>query len=200
LGYSVLEFLTENTIQLLIIFVAPGFISLKIWGLIHPSQKILISESLIEAIIFSSFNYIITIWLYLITKNTNFIWIYFLIVLIVFPILWPILLKAILDLKFFKKIIISLIPKSWDYFFSKRECCFMLVHLNNGRIIGGLYGIDSFASSYPEKEDIYLQEVWKVDAEGKFIERVIGSKGLLVNYDAIEYIELFDIDGGGNNG
>jgi hypothetical protein len=98
----VLEYLTENTVQLLILFVAPGFISLKIWGLIHPSRKILISESLVEAIIFSSFNYITTIWLYLIIKNTDFIWIYFFIVLVAFPVLWPILLTAILNIKFLR--------------------------------------------------------------------------------------------------
>ncbi len=194
-----LEFLTENTIQLLIVFVAPGFISLKIWGLIQPSQKILISESLIEAIIFSSFNYIVTIWLYFLTRDTNLFWVYLCSVLIVFPVLWPLLLKRILSFKSFNKINTSLIPKSWDYFFSKGESCFMLIHLNNGRIIGGLYGMGSFASSYPEKEDIYLEEVWKVDAEGKFIEKVIGSKGLLINQDLIEYIELFDVNGGENN-
>jgi hypothetical protein len=174
--------------------VAPGFISLKIWGLIHPSQKIVLSESLIEAIIFSSFNYIVTIWLYIGTKDSNLVWIYFITVLIIFPIIWPILLKLLLNNKLLKNKIISLIPKSWDYFFSKRECCFMLIHLNNGRIIGGLYGLDSFASSYPEKEDVYLQEIWKVDEEGKFIEKIPDTRGLLVNHDVIEYIELFRIN------
>ena len=195
--------MTENMAQLLMILVAPGFISLKIWGLIHPSQKIQISESLTEAIIFSSFNYIVTIWLSFLVKDTHFAWIYFVAAMIVFPVLWPILLKRILNSTFLKKKIISIIPKSWDYFFSRKECCFMLIHLNNGRIIGGLYGPDSFASSYPEKEDLYLQEVWKVDEEGNFIEKISGSKGVLVHYDVIEYIELFDIfdiNEGENNG
>ena len=75
----------------------------------------------------------------------------------------------------------------------------MLIHLNNGRMIGGLYGTDSFASSYPEKEDIYLQEIWKIDTEGNFIEKITGSKGLLINHDVIEYVELFNIPEGGNN-
>ena len=72
---------------------------------------------------------------------------------------------------------------------------------NNGRIIGGLYGPDSFTSSYPEKEDVYLQEIWKIDEAGRFMERIPGSKGVLVNYDVVEYIEFFNInrDGGENN-
>jgi hypothetical protein len=196
-----LDFLTENTVQLIILFVAPGFISLKIWGLIHPSQKVLISESLIEAIIFSSFNYIATIWLYYVLNESGFLWLYFLCVLVLFPLLWPILLKGILNIKFLKRKTISLIPKSWDYFFGKRKECFMLIHLKNKRIIGGLYGADSFASSYPEKEDVYLQEIWKIDENGGFIEKIPDSKGLLVNHDAIEYIELFNyyIEEGENN-
>jgi hypothetical protein len=193
-----MEVLNENTIELILRFVVPGFISLKIWGLIHPSPKLLLSESLIEVIIFSCFSYASTIWLYSLLKETPFIVVYYLTVIII-SFLWPILFKFILNIKLFKKIKISLIPKSWDYFFSKRELCFMLIHLNNGKMIGGLYGIDSFASSYPEKEDLYLQEVWKIDSEGKFIEKILGSKGLLVNHSLIEYIELFDVTEGGNN-
>ena len=74
----------------------------------------------------------------------------------------------------------------------------MLIHLTNGRVIGGLYGLDSFASSYPEKEDIYLQEVWAVDNEGRFLEQIPQSKGLLINYKAVEYIEFFDDEGESN--
>jgi len=192
-----LEFLTENTPVLIIVWVAPGFISLKIWSLVHPSQKIRISESIIEAIIFSGFTYIATIWLFFLIRDISFIWVYFLAVLIV-SVLCPILLKNILGSKFLKQKTISLIPKSWDYFFWKKKCCFMLVHVEKGRVIGGLYGPDSFASSYPEKEDIYLQEVWKIDEKGKFLERIPGSKGLLVNSDVIEYIEFFDIQGENN--
>jgi len=194
-----LDFLNENTIQLIILFIVPGFISLKIWGLINPSKKILISESLIEAIVFSCINYIIVIWAYPLLKRTSYIYVYYIGASVIIPILWPILINILLKIKFLNKLNISLIPKSWDYFFSKKECCFMLIHLNNGKMIGGLYGTASFTSSYPEKEDIYLQEIWKIDTEGKFIEKIEGTKGLLVNYDVIEYIELFNINEGENN-
>jgi hypothetical protein len=193
-----LEYLTGNNLQLLIFFVAPGFISLRIWGLIQPSKKAILSESIIEAIVFSSLNYIATAWIYWVL-NPDLVWLYYVIVLIICPILWPIVLRFLLTRKIFRNKIINLIPKSWDYFFSKREGCFMLIHLNNGRIIGGLYGLDSFTSSYPEKEDIYLQEVWKVDEEGKFVEKIFDTKGLLVNYNAIEYIELFNMNEGERN-
>lgn len=192
-----MEILNENIIRLIILFVAPGFISLKIWGLISPTQKTKLSDSLIEAVIFSSFNYIITAWLYDILREFVFVWIvwvYYLLVIVILPILWPILLKAVLNIKFIKEKIISPIPKSWDYYFIKRGPCFMLIHLNDGELLGGLYGLGSFASSYPEEEDLYLQEVWEIDEDGSFIKKMTDTKGLLINHSAIKYIEFFDIN------
>lgn len=54
-----------------------------------------------------------------------------------------------------------------------------------------MYASGSAASSYPEPEDLYLEEVWNIDDEGKFIERVEDTMGLLVNSETIDYIELF---------
>ena len=125
-----MEFLTNDNIQLFILFVIPGFISLKIWGLIHPSHKLVLSESLLEALAFSCFNYIGTYWLYSIFLKIELVWVYFLLALFIFPLFWPRLLKLILTSRTIKKRIISITPKSWDYFFNKRECCFMLIHIN----------------------------------------------------------------------
>jgi len=186
--------LTEDNIKLFSLFIIPGFLSLKIWGLLHPSQKLVLSESIMEALVFSCFNYITTYWLYSILDKADCIWIYFLIVLFITPIVWPVLLKFVLTSRSIKNKIISITPKSWDYFFNKRECCFMLVHINNGDVIGGLYGDDSFASSYPEKNDVYLQEIWETDEDGKFKEKIPNTRGLLINPDIIDYIELFTIN------
>jgi hypothetical protein len=191
-----MEYLTENNLQMIILYVAPGFISLKIWALIQPSRKTALSESIMEAIVFSSFNYIATAWVFFLLRLAGITWLYYLIyfiVLIVCPVMWPVLLRRLLTSKVLRNKIISPIPKAWDYFFSKRDRCFILVHLNNERIIGGFYGLDSFASSYPEKEDLYLEEVWKVDSAGKILDKITDTKGLLINHDVIEYIELFDI-------
>jgi hypothetical protein len=119
-----MDLLANNTFGLFVVIVAPGFISMKIWGLI-------------------------------------------------------------------KKKIINPIPKAWDVFFRKQQPCFMMVHLKNGQIIGGLYAYASAASSYPEKEDLYLQELWELDDEGRFEKPIDGTMGLLVNNDSVDYIELF---------
>jgi len=185
-----LEFLNENTIKLIMLFVAPGFISMKVWGLIHPSEKVKITNSLIEAIIFGGAYYIFVSWF---TSMVCLSDIFLVPLLFVLSIICPIFLKLILGFNIIKDKTISTIPKSWDYFFSNQKVrFFVLIHLKNERIIGGLYGGDSFASSYPEKEDLYLEEVWRLNEEGIFMEKTPDTKGLLINYDEIEYIELFN--------
>jgi len=44
-------------------------------------------------------------------------------------------------------------------------------------------------------EDLYLQEVWDIDNNGKFTKPVEGTMGLLVNYNTVDYIELFKAEG-----
>ena len=70
----------------------------------------------------------------------------------------------------------------------------MLIHLKNEKLIGGLYYSKSFASSYPEKQDLYIEEVWKINDNGEFQERIKGTKGILINYEIIEYIEFFTME------
>ncbi len=67
----------------------------------------------------------------------------------------------------------------------------MLVHLKGGRIIAGYYGPNSFASSFPQDQDIYLEEVWKVNNKGEFISKIGETKGILLSSDGIDYIEFF---------
>jgi hypothetical protein len=71
----------------------------------------------------------------------------------------------------------------------------MLIHLKDGQIIGGLYAYESAASSYPESEDLYLQEVWEIDNKGKFTKPIEGTMGLLVSYNTVDFIELFKAEG-----
>jgi hypothetical protein len=194
-----MDFLANNNIGIFIVIVAPGFISLKIWKLIHPSRYISFADSLYEAFFYGVFNYfVIVVWFpSLITSiNTTLGIIAYVISLVIMPVLLPFVWKWILKRKFIKNITINPIPRAWDNFFIRGIPCFMLIHLKDGQIIGGLYAYESAASSYPEEEDLYLQEVWEIDNNGKFIKPIEGTMGLLVNYNTVDYIELFKAEGG----
>jgi hypothetical protein len=188
------DLLETNKIILLIIFILPGFISLKVWKLLVPSHEIKISEYSIETICYSVINFALLFWLIPIAgKQAGFIqYLLYTCILLIGPIIWPIVWKLLITSKFLKGHIIHPTPKAWDYYFSLGRSCFMLIHLKNGNRIGGLYYKNSFASSYPETSDLYIKEVWKINENGAFEKKIENTDGMLISYDIIDYIELFN--------
>jgi hypothetical protein len=183
------EFNIKN-LESLIFFVAPGFISLKVWGILNSSPRFRLSESLIEAAIYSSWNAVIFLRLFDILKAVHPILAYG-VVYIALPILWPILVYFLSKIRFIKT---RLTPTAWDHFFNLKEDCFLRLHLKNNQLLGGLYTAKSFASAYPEKEGLYLSELWRLDKEGEFYEPVENSGGLLVNFKEVSFIEIYKLN------
>jgi hypothetical protein len=178
-----------------LLFVVPGFISLKTWRIINPSQPLKAADQLLDLVVFSLLNYVLLFWLVnwgnAIDRIDVGVAIH-LAVLLIFPLLWPILVRGILTSRFLQGKVIHPTPTSWDFFFSKGKPCFVLIHLKTGKLIGGLYDGESFASSYPEPRDLYLSEVWKIDSSGAFSEPIDQTAGVLIAYDQIAYLELFE--------
>jgi len=59
-------------------------------------------------------------------------------------------------------------PRAWDELFSRGEAAYVIVTLKNGGKIAGYYGPRSFASSYPNPEDLYLEAVVPLDDDDNF--------------------------------
>lgn len=188
------ELFDINKIQLILIFVIPGFVSYKVWSLFIPSKDVAIKDYIIEIICYSFINFALLFWLINIAEQLQGFWqvLLYLIILFIAPIIWPLIWIKILKSGGLKGKIIHPQPTAWDFFFGIGKECFMLIHLNTGKMIGGLYYLNSYASSYPQQKDLYLKEVWKITDEGKFIKKIEASEGLLICYNAIEYIELFN--------
>jgi len=187
-----------DKLTLFLLFFIPGFISIKVYNLLYPSEQKDFSAFLLEAIGYSSLNFAVLSWLIIIIHSGNFYddhrtWYLICLFLILFtiPLLWPILFFKISDWGLFKKYIVSPIQKPWDYVFRGREVFWIIIHLRDGRKIGGRYDRNSFSSSYPSKEQIYLEEVWKLDEDGIFKEPIKGSKGIIVLGEEILAIEFF---------
>jgi hypothetical protein len=182
--------LNMDNIETIILFVAPGFISLKVWGLLNSAPRRRVADALVEAVIFSSFNAIFFYWLFDLVKQIHPILAYF-VVFIMLPVLWPVVFYNLARIPYFKT---RLTPTAWDYFFNLKEDCFLRLHLKNGLMLGGLYSVKSFASSYPEKEGLYLAELWEMDEDGVFQNPVENTDGLLVNFEEVSFIEIFKLD------
>jgi len=63
--------------------------------------------------------------------------------------------------------------------------------MKDGRLIGGRYETESFASSFPHEEQLYLEEVWKLSDEGAFESKIDRTAGIMVSSGDIYAIELF---------
>lgn len=151
-----------------------------------------------EVVGYSALNFAALSWLIIWIHSENFYvehksW-YFvsvIIILFIFPAFWPILITRIWKWRLISKYIFHPIKKPWDYVFSKGEAYWVIVHLKDGRKIGGKFDSESFASSFPAPEQIYLEEVWELDKEGKFKQPIVRSQGIIVLSNEILAVEFF---------
>lgn len=182
-----------------LLFFIPGFISLKIYDSLVPSERRDFSKSSFEVIAYSAINFAFFYPLMILITAPEFyqthkyLYLLFIAFIIFFmPILWPIIYLKILSWKSVSSHVIHPFSKPWDFKFNRREPEWVIVHLKDGRKIGGLFSQGSFASSYPAEEQIYLETVWRLDEYGNFQEAVERSKGIIVLKDEILAIEFFE--------
>lgn len=194
----------SSQLLLFLAFFVPGFISIKVFDLLVPAERRDFRSSLIEAIGYSSINFalLLPMILWLVsalaagaeetgwTSGALRLLAWYIIILAA-PVLWPFLYVKIVQPRF-SKIIRNPIAKPWDVVFSPRREVWIILHLKNGRRIGGRYAKYSEASSYPAPEQLYVKEVWKLDENGAFIERVDRTGGLLISMEHVEAIEFFE--------
>lgn len=69
--------------------------------------------------------------------------------------------------------------------------CWILFTFKNGARFGGYFGRNSFASSYPEAPDLFVEDLWRVDEYGRFGDRVEGNLGMFVRYEECDQMQLF---------
>ena len=188
-----------DKLVLFIAFVIPGFISLKAYSMLVPSEQKDSGGKLIDAIAYSCINYALLSPLILYVESNNVLqdspnWrlLYVCFVLFIFPVTLSVLWLLIRRTRYILKIAPHPILKPWDYLFSKRESYWIKVTLKSGEVIGGKYHDKSFASSFPAQEQIYLEESWIIDKEdGGFKRPKNRSEGVMVMSEELAYVELF---------
>lgn len=71
-------------------------------------------------------------------------------------------------------------PSAWDFAFSKREPGWVRIRTGEGLWVGGWFGPNSFASSFPDPQELYLEVGYNMTEEGKFTKDVSAPDGLFV--------------------
>ena len=195
-----------DKLVLFLIFFVPGFVSLKVWALLAPSERRDFSRSLFEVIGYSALNFAALSWIIILVHSGELrtgapVWYYVLLVVImlVAPALWPFLLRALSRSRTVKRLRLDPFLKPWDSVFVERKSYWVILHLTNGKRIGGKFSTRSFASSYPAEEQIYLEELWKLDKQGAFEKAIERSRGIIVSASDLIGIELFDYFGAQEN-
>jgi len=186
-----------DKLTLFLIFFLPGFVSLKIYDLMIPSARRDFSKSVFEVVGYSALNFGALSWLIYLIHQNNFpsaheFWYLFSLfwIMVGVPALWPLLYLVACSLPFIGKYLIHPVPKPWDFVFRQKYSYWVIVHLKDGNKIGGRFDTNSFVSSDPAKEQIYLEEMWRLDGDNAFIEPVERTCGVIISEDNILAVEL----------
>jgi hypothetical protein len=195
---------TVTSVVVLLIFVIPGFIAARVLGLAFPRAEPNEGKSVLEGIALSCLNYGFLSWLLVLAWKMR--WhedvMYFALLavfcLFLFPILLGFLLIRLSDSERARSLrakfhLAHPLPKAWDYFFRQGVPCWVVATLKDGRIVAGLYGRDSFASSYPSEEDIYLEKLCSLSPEGKILGVAGYSRGAIIRMENVELLEFYEV-------
>lgn len=192
-----MDILGNNRLALFIVFVVPGFIAIKVYDLLSPSSQIDSSKQLIDAVSYSCLNYAILIWpIFLIesegvkASHPQLYILFYMVVLFFSPVLLATGWKFLREIEWIQKFVPHPTQKPWDYVFSQRKTYWVIVTLKNGEKIAGMYGPESFASSAPSEEQIYLEEQWILNHEGGFDRPAEQTSGIIILSSEIRSVEF----------
>lgn len=197
--------LTPETLVLVLYFVVPGFMLIRTYDLIIPTERRNFTQAFVDVVAFSFM--ILTFWFWpyilLISYRDLFAsWQYYAL-LFILTILVAFVTPAFLAWRFYISRTRGFLkgrtphpsPSSWDWFFSeKADNYYVRFHLKEGEGFGGYYGEESFATSFPNKLQVYVEEVWQLDKEtGKLAAKVDGTEGAIVNLEDCKMIEFLEV-------
>ncbi|MBS0298140.1 MAG: hypothetical protein JSR45_17715 [Proteobacteria bacterium] len=191
--------LTPAEFAAVVALFLPGFISLKVDRLIHPSARPGSAEMLIDVLGYSLVNAGVFSWAILlaskqfVSKEPDYRLLagLALVICVIGPCVWPVLGRVAQQYGAKLGLLRGAHAFAFDQFFSRREPCWLIVHLKEGRLVGGYFGENSYATVEPHSGDLYIEELWRLDPEGEFLEPIAGSKGALFRADDYHWVEVF---------
>lgn len=183
---------------LFLAFIVPGFLSMRVYGLLLPGDEPSLKENVLEAFAFGILNFVVMYWAISLLLDQEFtprsrLVNYLLVVLtfLIAPMTWPVIVKIILRKLAEWNVVLYGYRNAWDDFFLRREPCWIIVHLKDGRRLGGWYGDNSYAGLYPNSGHLSLEQLWRLDEQNKFVEPVPQSRGIILRPDDYHFVELF---------
>ena len=198
-----MTFDTFNAVLFTATFLIPGFIWASILSMVYPRRAQAIELRVLEFLTLSCVNHGLWIWLMIPVFRGDFMdrhpfWAG---VLMILPVLAsPIALglatgrlyqhdqiKRVLGRLGFRTV--HPIPTAWDYHFSRSLPYWVIVRLQDGSSVYGLYGYNSFAGDDPAERDLYIEAMFTPTPSGEWAP-VEDSGGIIIKAEQIAAIEF----------
>ncbi|MEP3438368.1 MAG: DUF6338 family protein [Hoeflea sp.] len=176
------------------ILILPGFISMRVYSLIRPGDQPTLKDTIFEAIAYSAINIGLMSWaifLFFSTEAWHTRSLLAALILAVGPVIWPFLLDRFLGVMAKTGLVKYRYKTAWDDFFSRRQACWLIVHLHDGTKIGGIFSGQSYATLYPTPGHLFIEELWEVDQNtGAFKGEEPVSNGIILKPEDYRFVEI----------
>jgi hypothetical protein len=177
----------------------PGFVSLKVDRLIQPASPTSVGEMVIEAFAYSLINAGLLSWAVfrasaeLSETPPDYVHAatYAALICVIGPAAWPIVFRFVQRSAARRGWVLGQDRYAFDYAFRGPRTRWVIVHLNDGRLVGGYFGLKSYATTEPQSGHIYLEELWQLDDAGRFVAVIPGSRGAIFRPTDYVWVEMF---------
>ncbi len=180
----------------------PGVATTTVYSYLIPAERRKLADYFVEVVTFSMFYLALFFWLLALLYSAYLQSNIFL--LVVLTLLAAFIVPAFLGwlatylmqapwLRRFAKLVVHPIPTPWDYIFGKGESYWVIFHLKSGERVGGYYSSKSFSSSYPDPAEIYVEQIWRLDEEGRFREKVGRTAGGFIKAEDCKFVEFLSL-------
>ena len=190
-----------DKLGLFVAFVVPGFVSLKVYQVLEPTSQKDAKEQLIDAVAYSSINYALLLWPIwyaewstLKSSHPKLYVAFYVFVVLVAPIVWALIWRTVRTTRALQKVLPHPTERPWDYVFRQRKPYWIVVTFKDGKRVGGRYDTNSFASSSPSTEQLYLQEAWEINSDGGLERPHNATAGLMILGAEIATVEFFRME------
>jgi hypothetical protein len=199
---------SPEAVILLLYLVVPGYIAVKVYDLLAPGERRSLGDTIIDILAWSFILLMFWFWPFVtlyqysdsLSVGLRYLIVFVLTILAVFatPVLAAYLLYTVRHRGFVRGMAEGSSshpsPTSWDWFFSeKANNYYVRFHLKTGEKLGGYFGENSFATSFPNKQEVYIEEAWQLDEDEKFIEPIEGTKGAFVCREDCALVQFLEV-------
>ncbi len=195
---SALVALTSSQFAAVIALFLPGFLSLRIDRLIHPRRDHTATEDVIDILGYSLLNAGVLSWAILTatdiltgpSPNYLALGLWGALICVIAPVAWPLAFRGLQRWAARRGWIMSPHRTAWDDFFSRKQPCWVVVHMADGSLVGGYFGERSIASVGTDAGHIYIEELWQLDGTGAFVKPTPETKGAIFRPTDYLWIEV----------